>query len=96
MRTLNGYFSKKSSVFHALVHALLTLGGMKFKFGGMFIHKKDGPRCEDTLLRLDNAFTTAVPFAAALLEEYFNTLPTIAENERMNEFFQNNYTGGAL
>ena len=96
MKTLNGYFDKKNPLFHAVVHTLLKIIGLDFKFGGMFIHKKDDPRCEETLLALDNAFTTAIPFAASLLDEYFNTLPEIAESGQLNEFFQNNYTGGSL
>ena len=96
MKKLNSWFSKKSPLFHTLIHSLLTIGGMEFKFGGMFIHKKDEPRCADTMLRLDDAYSTAIPFASSLLEEYFYTLPEIAESKHLNDFFQNNYTGGSL
>jgi len=96
MRKINGWFSHKCEAFHGLAHVILTLGRMERKFGDMFLHKKDDPRCKECKPLLDDTLESAIPFASTLIKEYFNDLPKIAESGVLNDFFQNNYTGGSL
>ncbi len=96
MKRINGWFTSTCAPFHGLVHAVLTVAGMERKFGDMFLHKKDEPHCTEWNPVFEKDFNVAVPKAAALIEEYFSTLPQIVESGKMNEFFRNNYTGGNI
>lgn len=96
MRKINGWFGNRFETFHAFAHAVLKLGGMDRKFGDMFLRKKDDTRCAECNLRLENALQTAVDFTAALAEEYFSRLRTIAQGEKLNNFFEHDYTGENL
>ncbi len=96
MRKINSWFSHKCEAFHLLAHVILAFGGMERKFGDMFLHKKDDTRCKECKPLLNDALEEAIPFASALIEEYFKNLPNIVESGILNNFFQNNYTGGSL
>ncbi len=96
IRKINGWFSQKHETFHVLAHTALKLVGLDEKFGDMFLRKHDDPRCETCNLRLNEALQSAVPFTATLLTEYFSRISEFAAGERLNDFFQNNYTGGPM
>ncbi|MBE5745281.1 MAG: hypothetical protein E7355_03990 [Clostridiales bacterium] len=93
MKKINGWFSKKSECFHFFMHLLLRIVGMERKFGDMFIHKKDDPLCQKTNDVLFGKFEAAIPMGAALIEEYFSSLPTLLKTRKLNEIFRYNYCG---
>lgn len=96
IRKINGWFSCKCEAFHVLAHCVLKIANMDRKFGDMFLHKKDDPACADWNDVLYQDFLSAIPKAAALIEEYFSTLPQIVKEGKIDVFFHNNYTGGTL
>ncbi len=93
MRKINGWFSKKCFLFHPTVHFFLKMAGMDRKFGDMFIHKKDDPRCKEHNLVLREKFENAIPLGANIIEEYFSSLPALIKAQRLNELFRYNYSG---
>lgn len=96
MRKINGWFSCKCEAFHMLAHVVLKIVKMENKFGGMFLHKKDEPHCTQLNPILEERWTAAIDRAATLIQGYFTSLPEIANNGEMDEFFRNNYTGGPI
>ncbi len=96
IRFINGLFSHKSEAFHALAHGVLKIMGMDHKFGEMFLHKENESTCITWNEVLYQDYLTAIPKAAAFIQEYFSQLPTIVKNGTMHVFFRNNYTGGTL
>ncbi len=93
MRKINGYFSKKCPLFHPVVHACLALVGMERKFGDMFIHKKDDPRCAHHNLVLEEKLQNAIPVGANLIENYFSHLDELCKGRQNEELFRYNYSG---
>ena len=71
MRKINGWFSKKSELFHSIAHAFLKLAKMERKFGDMFLHKKDDPLCVTPNKVLQEKFAEALPVASAIISAYF-------------------------
>ena len=96
IRYINGWFSAKHECFHKFAHSVLKILGVDGKFGEMFLHNEDEPTCSEWNEVLYQDYLSAIPQAAALMEEYFSNLPTIVQNGKLHEFFRNNYTGGTL
>ena len=87
MRKINGWFSKKCEPFHIIAHAFLKTAGMERKFGDMFLHKKDDPLCEETNAYLFEQFQKSIPYARALILEFFE------KGSLENELFRYNFSG---
>ena len=94
MRKINGWFSKKCEAFHSVAHVFLKIAKMERKFGDMFLHKKDDPRCKELFGELDEKFREAVEKANALITGFFDDLQTAVENGKLtNAIFRYNYSG---
>lgn len=94
MRFINAGFSHKCGFVHGFCHSALTLVGMNKKFGDMFLHKKDDPRCEELLPVLGEKFNAAIPKANAIITAFFENAEGHVRNESLNdEFFRYNYSG---
>lgn len=95
IRFINKMFVCRAELFHKLAHGVLKLVGLnKGKFGDMFMHKKDDPRCEGLLEDLYEKLVQAVPATAKRIENYFNGLGKTVENGVMEEeIFRCNYSG---
>jgi len=93
MRKINEMFACKCEAFHALAHGILKIAKMDEKFGDMFLHKKDDPRCDDLNPVLYQDLEAAIPKAAALIEDYFTRIHKHVENGKLDEFFRHMYTG---
>ena len=95
MRKINGFFTTSFAPFHGVAHFLLKLVGMERKFGDMFMHKKDDPRCVELCPVLYEKMQNAVPRAAALIERYFNELDRFANEsaQALDEIFRYAYNG---
>ncbi|MBQ9729729.1 MAG: zinc dependent phospholipase C family protein [Clostridia bacterium] len=96
IRTINGMFVSRSYLFHGLAHLVLKIAKMDRKFGDMFLHKKDDPRCSECNVVLAQNMKNAVEPTAALVQEYFENLNQIAENGEMNKIFNKDFTGDKL
>lgn len=94
MRKINRLFSYPCEAFHSLAHFVLKLAKMERKFGDMFLHKKDDPLCVEPNRVLVERRKSAVPKAAALIEEYFEGLKELAESGAFtNELFRYDFSG---
>lgn len=93
IRKINGWFTKKCELFHAIAHLFLKIAGMERKFGDMFVHKKDDPLCKEICEVLHENFERAIPLGASLIEEYFSSLPTLLKQQKLNDIFRYNYSG---
>ena len=95
MRKINGFFSTACAPFHGIAHLLLKIAGMERKFGDMFIHKKDDPRCVELCPILYEKLQGAIPRAAALIERYFNELDRFATEglQTLDDIFRYSYSG---
>ena len=94
MRKINRLFSKKCEGFHGFAHTFLKIAKMERKFGDMFLHKKDDPLCVETNAVLLEKFHTAIPQAAALIQEYFQNVRTWVETKQSeNELFRYDFSG---
>ena len=89
IRKINGMFSCKAELFHAIAHAFLKLAKMERKFGDMFLHKKDDPLCQEINEVLYEKWQTGIPIAAAIITEYFSENATRVQNE----LFRYNFSG---
>lgn len=89
IRKINGMFSCKAELFHAIAHAFLKLAKMERKFGDMFLHKKDDPLCQEINEVLYEKWQTGIPIAAAIITEYFSE----NANRIQNELFRYNFSG---
>lgn len=96
IRTINGLFVSRSYLFHALAHLVLKIAKLDRKFGDMFLHKKDDPRCADCNVVLAENMKKAVEPTAALVQEYFENLGQIAESGELNKIFDKDFTGDKL
>ncbi len=92
MKKINGLFSKKSELFHAVAHAFLKLAKMERKFGDMFLHKKDDPLCATPNGVLSEKFTEAVPTAGALISAYFNNAKN-GNDPLFDKYFRYDFSG---
>jgi hypothetical protein len=64
------------------------------KFGDMFLHKKDDPRCNGLLQDLYQKWTSAVPATATRIRDYFEDLAKHVQNNRLpQEIYRCNYSG---
>ncbi len=93
MKKINGWFSSKNGMVHAVAHTGLSLVGLNKKFGSMFLYKKDDPRCEQAVIAMAKAFEETLPIAAKIVEEYFNDLAKNVESGKLPSIFQYIYTG---
>ena len=93
MKKINGFFSSKNFVQHWVLHSLLTIMGVNKKFGGMFLHKKDDPKCTDTVVKMLEQWENTLPIAAKIAEDYFNNLGKYVENGELPDMFEYGYTG---
>lgn len=89
IRKINGMFSCKAELFHAIAHAFLKLAKMERKFGDMFLHKKDDPLCQEINEVLYEKWQTGIPIAAAIITEYFSE----NANRIQNELFRYDFSG---
>jgi hypothetical protein len=66
----------------------------KGKFGDMFMHKEDDPKCEKLNKKLYDQFSRAIAPTAKRIEKYFNNLSqSVQENRLKEEIFRCNYSG---
>lgn len=93
IKKINGWFSSPSGALHAFAHTALSLVFLNKKFGSMFLHKKDDPRCKKTVEILAEKWQEALPFAAKIVEEYFNDLSKNVENGELDPVFTHTYKG---
>ena len=95
MRKINGMFTTRCAPFHGLAHGVLKMIGMERKFGDMFMHKKDDPRCADLCPALYEKLQGAIQRAAALIERYFTQLSLFAtvKPQQLDDIFRYAYNG---
>ena len=93
MKKINGWFSSDNPLRHAWIHSLLAIVGLNKKFGSMFLHKKDDPKCEEAVKTLMEKWQETQPIAARVIEEYFTDLGKNAESGKLPPIFQYIYTG---
>jgi len=95
IRFINGMFVCKSEAFHKLAHGVLSIVKMnKGKFGDMFMHKDDEPKCEKLNKKLYEQFTRAIAPTAKRIEKYFENLVVSVKEKRLKEdIYRYNYSG---
>ncbi len=97
MRRINGLFSSRLGLTHGFCHAALSLAGMNKTFGEMFLHKKDDPRCQTLLSRLEERFNVAVQKASEIIPVFFERLPNRVERSSLDDnFYRYDYSGNHI
>ena len=94
MRFINGLFSNKCELVHAICHATLSLVGVNKTFGEMFIHKKDDECCTPLWETLDGLYSQALATANTVITEFFANIENSVKNNTLtNDIFRYNYSG---
>ena len=96
MRQINGLFSSKSKGFHKLAHAVLKKMGAEEKFGGMFLHFENHPKCDRLNPVLEDKFKSARVGAAETIERYFELVKANSFEDELFEVFDKDYKGESL
>ena len=96
MRRINGLFSSKSKTFHKFAHWFLRKTGAEEKFGGMFLHFDDQPKCDRLNPVLEDKFKSARAGAAEMIEKYFELVKTNSFDDEWFKVFDKDYKGESL
>ena len=96
MRKINGLFSSKSRAFHKLAHAVLRKMGAEEKFGGMFLHFENHPKCDRLNPVLEDKLKSARAGTAEIVEKYFELVKANSFDDEFFGVFDKDYKGENL